>query len=551
MSLALRSLLFSCFFLSFAACTATDDIPDISRARDTGRSMWISSAWKHDSHFSPDKNRDSIRRIPSGETFVMADIEGPGLIQHIWMTIYSDTYDWAREGWAPDGTAEPDEVLLRIYWDNRSLPDVEAPLGDFFASGFGRRMEVNSLPVVVEDGDSYNCYWPMPFRKAARIELVNQSNKPVVLLYFSIDLVKKKKLPKNTLYFCAHYRQERPAGSAKGLGETDSEYLILETEGRGHYVGTFLSVRTRSPDWFGEGDMRVSIDGEPYPSLWGTGTEDYFCSAWGWKECSTPYFGVPFLNNYARDPGQMTCAYRWHMHDPIVFQKSLRVAVETMGWQTADENPEHNPRKYGVREDDFSSVAFWYQDRPSTPFAPTTTAQERKLPSLDRVSVWAGQMQEKARHGKGSTQLVESVSYRESGGLWYYTPTSAIDAWIEIPIRVEKKEPLRLLVETMQAARGGMYQVYLNGVPLRRPLDLYAPMPNRNEHHLIDFWPDPGEYVVRLECMGKNDAALGYDLPLFSVRLRERRPRVSEIGLHKDDDWRAEQFFYQRSGRNK
>jgi len=509
-----------------------------------GESHWTSSAWKRNGRPVPDENKDNKSRIAPGETFVMGELDGPGIIQHLWMTMYSDSYDWAREGWAPDGTAEPNEVLLRITWDGRPRPDVEAPLGDFFASGFGRRMEVKSIPVVVEDGDAYNCYWPMPFRKSAKIELVNQSTKPVVLLYYSVDWIKKQRLPKDTLYFCVRYRQEYPV-----VGK--QEYLILDTTGSGHYVGTVLSVRSRSPDWFGEGDMRVYLDGEQDASLWGTGTEDYFCSAWGWKECSTPYFGVPYLSQRARDPGQMTCAYRWHLLDPVAFHTGIRVAIETMAWQTADENPEHKPRKYGTREDDYSSVAFWYQKGPSSNFAPTTTAEERKLPSLDRVVVWAGALPRVAKHGAGKTRLLHRPADREAGGLWVFTPAATSEAWIEVPFTVARKEPLRLVVELGRSPHGGTYQVSLNGVPLRRPLDTWRSEESSYEYHLMDFWPDPGQYTVRFQWTGRNEASFGDQLAIRSVRLRERRPRVEAIGLHRNDDWTKEQFLYQRANRNK
>ncbi len=157
--------------------------------------------------------------------------------------------------WAKNGSANHQEMLLRIYWDGNSRPGVEAPVGDFFANCFGRRSEVISLPVQVADGDAYNCFWQMPFRKSARIEIVNQSDKPISLLYYNIDWIQKKSLPRDTPYFYAQYRQEYPAQNGK-------DYVLLDTQGKGHYVGTVLAVRTRSPAWFGEGDEKIYIDGE-------------------------------------------------------------------------------------------------------------------------------------------------------------------------------------------------------------------------------------------------------------------------------------------------
>ncbi len=142
-----------------------------------------------------------------------------------------------------------------MYWDGSKRPAVEAPVGDFFANCFGKRSEVISLPVVVEDADSYNCFWNMPFRKSARIEIVNESDKTINLLYYNIDWIKKDRLPANTPYFYAQYRQEYPVRKGK-------DYVLLDTQGKGHYVGTVLAVRTRSPAWFGEGDEKIYIDGE-------------------------------------------------------------------------------------------------------------------------------------------------------------------------------------------------------------------------------------------------------------------------------------------------
>ena len=225
-------------------------------------------------------NMDNFNVDP-GKTHVVLDAKGPGVVTHIWFTFLSPE----PQMWAEKGAANHQEMLLRIYYDGNPRPAVEAPFGDFFANCFGRRSEVISLPVCVEDGDAYNCFWRMPFRKSINIEIVNESEKQIRLLYYNVDWVKKDKISDDTPYFYAQYKQEYPVEQGK-------DYLILETEGKGHYVGTVLAVRTRSPAWFGEGDEKVYIDGEKKPSIWGTGTEDYFLSAFGLKKCSFPYFGV-------------------------------------------------------------------------------------------------------------------------------------------------------------------------------------------------------------------------------------------------------------------
>ncbi len=508
-----------------------------------GRSMCASSAQKgKDGLPDPTANSDNVHRIEPGQTATIADLSGPGVITHIWITVFH--FQTARPGWAPDGRANPQELLLRMYWDNRAKPDVEAPLSDFFGSCFGKRITVRSMPVAVDDGDSYNCYWRMPFRISARIEVVNQSAKPAMLLYYSIDWIKKESLPPDTMYFCAQYRQEYPVQG--NPHQPDNEYLILDAEGKGYYVGTVLAVRTRSPDWFGEGDLRVTIDGEATPSIWGTGTEDYFLSAWGQKETLMPYFGNPYLNHSKRDVGQMSCCYRWHVHDPIVFSKSLRVAIETMGWLNIDENTEGKSRHYGQRQDDWSSIAFWYQDGPTKKFAASTTAQQRKLPRLERVAVWGKDHADEKYHGPGHTQLYAKDEYMETEGLLRFTPNTREDGWMEFPFEIKQKEPLRLILVLERCKYAGIYQPLLNGVKLNRPIDLYLDTSEIHEFQIMDFWPDPGKYTLRLECVGRNPSATGYRLGVNSVRLRERRPRVKQIGYLKDHDWRSDPILIDR-----
>ncbi|MBE7558171.1 DUF2961 domain-containing protein [bacterium] len=499
-----------------------------------GRSRRATSGvYYPDRHDDISNNFDREDVIPPGQTFVLADLSGPGVINHIWLTFLHEPHRWTQES----GAANHQEILLRMFWDGRPEPDVEAPVGEFFASCFGKRMEVISLPVVVGGGAGYNCYWQMPFRKAARIEVVNQSNKPIRKLYFNIDWTELPELPENTLYFCARYRQEYPAESGK-------DYLVLETEGKGCYVGTVLGVRTRSPAWFGEGDELIYIDGESFPSIRGTGTEDYFCSAWGLRKHLTPYFGVPHINHPLRIIGQETCSYRWHIEDPILFSQSIKVTFETYGWISPDENKENKAHSWNERQDDFSSVAFWYQRSPSRKFAPTYTAEERKLPCLDRFIAWAKDYIGDEHHGRGAVELVEGAEYLEAGGQLVLSPESQREGWIEIPITVQKKEPLRLLVELSRGPDHGLYQPSLDGVQLGDPIDLYSEKPHLLEDHLLDFWPEPGRYVFRLECVGKNPISRGERLGIYSVRLRERRPRVEAFGYEKDWNWRENPHWY-------
>jgi hypothetical protein len=467
--------------------------------------------------------------VPPGGTHVLMDEAGPGVITHIWVTFLGPE----PQNWAPRGSANHQEIMLRMYWDGNPRPAVEAPLGDFFANCFGERREVISVPVVVEGADSYNSFWRMPFRRSARVEVENQSDKPLSLLYFNIDWIKLDDLPRETPYFYAQYRQEYPL-------EKGRDYVVLETTGKGHYVGTVLAARMRSPAWFGEGDEKIYIDHETKPSIWGTGTEDYFLSAWGLQTTSTPTFGVPFFD--FRGVGGRTSSYRWHIADPMPFEKGIKVTFEHMGWMSPDENPEYKSTSWNEREDDYASVAFWYQTGEPTFSARAPGAAERRLPDLSRVTVAAAPFAASARHGRGP------VSKRTSGPFGaedlVYAPSRAAGAWVEIPFEVKVKEPLHLVLRGTRAEDGGRYDVLLDGASLGRTVDFYAEIPGRHEFQLLDFWPEPGTYTLRLEAAEKHPRSAGYACALESVRLLERRPRVAAYGHDKDKDWRKNPTLY-------
>jgi hypothetical protein len=525
--------LFLCLWLSQVVLAGS--LADLARPHE-GRSMRATSTHKigPDGQFDPNGEPDpqsnwDNKNVPPGQTKVLMNVKGPGVITHIWMTFLGPE----PHPWAKNGSANHQEMLLRMYWDGGERPAVEAPVGDFFANSFGKRSEVISIPVIVEDADSYNCFWHMPFRKSARVEVINQSDKPISLLYHNIDWIKKESIGEDTPYFYAQYRQEYPARKGE-------DYVILDTEGKGHYVGTVLSVRTRSPSWFGEGDEKIYIDGEEKASIWGTGTEDYFLSAWGLKTTSTPYFGVPYFDEWGIVGGH-TSAYRWHIADPIVFSKGIKVTFEHYGWISADENPEQKVHSWNEREDDYSSVAFWYQTGRPTFKARAPHARQRALPCLDRI-IPARQFTEDRYHGEGQA-VVQSLDICPDGQL-LYKPQAQEGAWIQIPFEVDKKQPQRLVLVMTRSYDFGKYQAYLDGIKLGPVMDLYSEDIVSREYHLLDFWPDPGKYTLRLECVGKNPRSTGYYLGIESVRLRERRPRVAEYGHDADKDWRTEPILY-------
>ena len=540
-------------------------------APQSGRSMRATSTFREgaDGNYDPSappksdleekSNRDNFRVQP-GQTHVLMDVEGPGVITHMWITFLGPE----PHPWANDGSANHQEMLLRIYWDGSDRPGVEAPFGDFFAGCFGKRSEVISLPVIVEGGDSYNCFWHMPFRKSARVEIVNESEKPISLLYYNIDWIKKDEIPEETPYFYAQYRQEYPTSGGK-------PYLLLETEGKGHYVGTVFSVRTRSPSWFGEGDEMVSIDGEAIPSVWGTGTEDYFLCAWGLERTITPYFGVPYFDQWGIVGGH-TSAYRWHVNDPFVFQKSIKVEFETFGWMSPDENPEYRAMSWNPREDDYSSVAFWYQTGTPTFSARAPHAKERKLPSLELATysavgftgdVFEAEGPQRLETPEGVERRFQEV--RDSGGIvssgvelglqllegvhvgpqLLVMPFISAKGHVEFPIVVTGEGPMRLLLNATVGPDYGIWRSTLDGVPLAKPFDLYAEKYEQREIHLLDFWAKPGTYHLRLESQGKRYAASASRLGLESILLRGRRPRVAEMAHDREKDWRKEPKLYE------
>ncbi|MBI5832735.1 MAG: DUF2961 domain-containing protein [Armatimonadetes bacterium] len=508
---------------------AQTPLDDLSRPQ-VGRSRRVSSTAKLEGQPRGDLNEASNHdnfRVAPGATHVVMDQAGPGVITHMWFTFLGP----GPQDWAPQGSANHQEMLLRITWDGQAKPAVEAPLGDFFANCFGRRDEVISEPVVVEDADSYNCFWRMPFRKHAKIEIVNQSKQAINLLYYNIDWLQVPSLPADTPYFHAQYRQEYPAVSGR-------DYVVLDTKGKGHYVGTVMAVRTRSPMWFGEGDEKIYVDGEAKPSIWGTGTEDYFLSAWGLKRTKTPYFGVPYFDTWGVVGGH-TSAYRWHLKDPIVFGTGLKVTFEHFGWISADENADGKVNSWNERQDDVSSVAYWYQTGESAFNGQTPDGPERRLPSLERTIAYA---RDGARHSAGDAVAQRLDLY--DGPQLLFKPEKAEGAWLEVPFRVERKEPLHLVLNLTTSYDFGRWQPSLNGVKLGGPIDFYSEDVDSTEVHLLDFWPEPGEYVLRLDCVGENAKSKGCYLGLESVRLRERRPRVAEYGRDKDKDWRTAPTLY-------
>jgi hypothetical protein len=244
------------------------------------------------------------RPIGPGQTVVLADLKGPGVINHIWNTVGGGEKYYSRL------------LRVRMYWDGEPGPSVDCPLGDFFAVGHGLDADVDSIPVSVSsNGRARNCYWPMPFRKSARITVTNEG-KNGVGMYWYVDWERVPRLAPNEAYFHAQYRQAYPVAG-------DASYLVADITGKGHYVGTVLSVHSRASGWWGEGDDHFYIDGEVEPSIKGTGTEDYFSQAYGVFPQHRPWYGTPIWESNEAEDGRTT-VYRWQAPNPVRFSKSLR-----------------------------------------------------------------------------------------------------------------------------------------------------------------------------------------------------------------------------------
>ncbi len=283
-----------------------------------------------------------------GETTLIADIKGMGTIQHIWMTPGSS--DWRN-------------LILRICWDDSEIPAVECPMGDFFASAWGKYAQISSLPVCVNPGRAFNCYWAMPFRTRCRMTVENLTDK-VVPLYYQITY-ELGEVPETAAYFHAQFRRTNP------LPYKEVFTILDGVEGRGQYVGTYMAWSVNSCGWWGEGEIKFYMDGDrEYPTICGTGTEDYFCGSYNfdvggqYTEFTTPYSGMPQVIRPDGTYQSQTrfSLYRWHMTDPIRFKKDMRVTIQALGWRSGG--------RYLPRQDDMAAVAFFYLDKPAARLPP-------------------------------------------------------------------------------------------------------------------------------------------------------------------------------------
>lgn len=286
--------------------------------------------------------------VPGGATFTMAEMDGPGSVQHIWIT---PTGKWRN-------------TIIRFYWDGEETPSVECPIGDFFCSGWNEYAQCNSLAVCVNPGSAFNCYWTMPFRKHCKITLENRAEEAVTY-YYQVTYALCQ-VPEDAGYFHAQFRRTNPL-------PYKSVYTILDgVKGHGQYVGTYMAWGVNNKGWWGEGEIKFYLDGDTaYPTICGTGTEDYFCGSYDFEDpfthdkyvaFSTPYTGLHQVITPDKLYGSQFRfgMYRWHITDPIHFDTDLKVTIQALGWREGG--------RYLPLQDDIASVAFWYQDHPHAAF---------------------------------------------------------------------------------------------------------------------------------------------------------------------------------------
>ena len=276
-------------------------------------------------------------RVNAGETVTLMDVDGPGVIQHIWMV---------------EGLSRAN--VLRFYWDGEATPSVEVPAPDFFAVGHEMFARVNSQVVTVNPANAMNCFWPMPFKRHARVTFSNEAGKDLELLAFQITYALAE-VPEAAGYFHAQWRRADTA--------QQNPYVILDgVQGKGRYAGTFLAWTQRRKGWFGEGEIKFFMDGDTqFPTICGTGTEDYFLGSYGFQEpFTTAYSGTTLPANADHEPPNYWSLYRWHVMDPISFNRDLKVTIQALGW--GDDG------KYKLLSDDIASVAYWYQAEPHAAF---------------------------------------------------------------------------------------------------------------------------------------------------------------------------------------
>jgi hypothetical protein len=457
-------------------------------------------------------SNDDSRKIMPGETLVLADLRGAGMVTHMWVTVADNEFAWPRL------------VRLRVYYDGSRTPSVDAPLGDFFGVGHGYERDLSTMMVRDSSiGRARNEYWPMPYRKGCRITVTNEGARMVPMFYYHVDYRTYPSLPADIAYFHAYYRQERPAVAGR-------TYAFLDVKGSGHYVGTVMSVVQSQVGWFGEGDDLFYVDGAKHPQIYGTGREDYFNDAWDLRVVSAPWTGIPVAEG-VRLGARMT-GVRWHVPDPVPFTKSLWAGIEHAGWTY---NADGTVRAgFEERPDFFSSVAFWYQkgvneDLPEPPYG------EARLPlgNAEQIAVENAIADVTTRGGTASVQ--REVDWAKN---LLAFEAEGKDSRINIPIDVREDGRYELMVMMAEAPDYGNYVSLLDDRPTnvdpRKPStsEPAATGPEIFRNYLPEMYVardqplgwyqlTKGRHVISFVCVGKDERSAGYNLGINAAVLEK------------------------------
>lgn len=510
------------FVLSVAASSAQTANNDFLDSLGLARLKNYSSARTSSGNRYVYSNDDSKRIMP-GETLVLADVSGPGMVTHIWLTVAQNEFGWPRL------------VRFRVYYDGHKTPSVDAPLGDFFAVGHGAERDVNSIMVRDSSfGRARNSYWPMPFRKSCRITVTNEGKRLLPMFYYHVDYRKYASLPADVGYFHAYYRQERPARSGHN-------YAFLDTKGTGHYVGTVMSVVLTQISWFGEGDDLFYIDGGKLPQIYGTGTEDYFNDAWDLRDASALWTGTPMAEGEL--PGSRLSAYRWHVPDPIPFTKSIWAGIEHSGWTS---NPDGTVRSgFEERPDYFSSVAFWYQ-KDVNELLPEPPYGEERLPYGDATQIAVEDSIADVTTTGGTAAVLRDVDWAKDILLF---KAEGVGSRINIPIDIPAAGKYAIVANLAEASDYGDYIALFDDQPTnvdtRKPSTSEIPLPGpevfRNylnelyvarDRTLGVFDLTKGRHTLSFVCQGKDPRSVGYNLGVNDVVLE----KVPAAGAEEDVD---------------
>jgi hypothetical protein len=461
-------------------------------------------------------SNDDSKRIMPGETLVMADLRGPGVVNHIWITVADNEYAWPRL------------VRLRVYYEGKKTPSVDVPLGDFFGVGHGYERDLESLPVRNSSfGRARNSYWPMPFRRACKITVTDEGNRPVTAFYYHVDWQKHVSVPDDIGYFHGYYRQERPAVSGKN-------YEFLNVKATGHYVGTVLNVIQAQVGWFGEGDDLFYVDGAKKPQIYGTGTEDYINEAWGLRVSTGPWNGTPVAEG--ERVGARLTGYRWHVPDPVPFTKSLWAGIEHTGWTYNEDGTLRSGSE--ERPDYFSSTAFWYQKGVNEDLLEPPYGEDR-LPLGNAQQIAVEDSLAEVTSEKGKALVEREVDW---GKDLLFFDAQGPGSRINIPLDVQEQGRYEIVARIAQAPDYGDYYALLDGKPTnldnRKPetSEIPASGPEVFHNYLSEIYVavdrplgwldlDKGRHTLSFVCVGRDGRSSGYNLGINDVVL-ERIPQA-------------------------